>query len=133
MGKLNTEGKCTGKVSILLIITLHAQNFWSQLNTTNCHSILMPEVLINFFHYLTWITHVFMWICLSVFIRLYVCGCVYITHAYILAYFPLTNSFSCCCCCCFFFRLFFYFCPDLRDHNENNAFLPVFCNPNHFS
>ena len=132
MGKLNTEGKCTGKVSILLIITLHAQNFWSQLNTTNCHSILMPEVLINFFHYLTWITHVFMWICVSVFIRLYVCGCVYITHAYILAYFPLTNSFS-CCCCFFFFRLFFYFCPDLRDHNENNAFLPVFCNPNHFS
>ena len=65
------------------------------------------------------------------------------TYAYMLVYFPLSYSFSCCCCCCFFclfilfsflffsFPLFSHFRSDLREHNENKAFLLILCYPSH--
>ena len=81
-------------------------------------------------HYLTWKTHnVYMWICVSVFI--YVCmsvGAYTYTYGYILVSFPLTyhsHAFF------FSFTLFSYYHSDLRDHNENKAFLHVLCYPSH--
>ena len=75
--------------------------------------------------------NVFMWICVSVFI--YVCMsvgvCIY-TDEYIFRVFYF-NSFILMLLFFFSITLFSHFRSDLREHNENKAFLSVLCYPSH--
>ena len=73
------------KLSILLLITLQVEIFWSPLKTANCHSILMPEGLINIFTILL----EYNIMCLREYVYLYLymfvcpCVCVYLhMHMY---------------------------------------------------
>ena len=83
--------------------------------------------------YLTWIiNNMHLCICVSVCIYDCVSMDVYIhTYGCILVCFHLTYPFSCFCFGFISLTLFSHFRSDLRDHNENKAFLPVLCYPSH--
>ena len=103
-------------------------SIWNSLpGSIKTANILTLSNIMSQGHYLTWITHnVIMWICVcvSVYVYISVGVCIY-TYAYILAYFPLTYSFS-CCWVFFSLTLFSHFRSNLREHNENRRFYP-FC------
>ena len=67
-------------------------------------------------------------VCMCIFTCLYVRGCV---HIYICIYISVF-SFDLSIFMFFFsFTLFSHFCSELKDDNENKAFLLILCYPNH--